>query len=179
MHVFPFFFQVLDFYGGLLRRGVANHPIHPPRIRPCKWINQRLSNSMFRVDEDQLCSYFRKSFVCNRQGHLFNICRTRNDVIRDTNIFVCYLDIAHVQYFNNNQLGYCLQWHPRPGCLVQSSFSQICHTFCAFVGVWVRSDNFRFAFSFPQLRHLQNHDFEQCTPWQVFTCNEMGILIFC
>ena len=29
MHVFPFF-HVLDFYDGLLRRGVASHPIHPP-----------------------------------------------------------------------------------------------------------------------------------------------------
>ena len=28
MHVFPFF-HILDFYGGLLRRGVASHPIHP------------------------------------------------------------------------------------------------------------------------------------------------------
>ena len=34
-HVCISFFHVLDFYGGLLRRGVASHPIHPPWIRPC------------------------------------------------------------------------------------------------------------------------------------------------
>ena len=55
---------------------------------------------MFRVDEDQLCRYFRKNFVCNRQGHLFDSCRTSNEVIQLTNIFGCYLDTAHVQHFN-------------------------------------------------------------------------------
>ena len=33
MHVFPFFY-VLDFYGGLLRRAVVSHPIHPPLDPP-------------------------------------------------------------------------------------------------------------------------------------------------
>ena len=33
MHVFPFF-HVLDYYGGLLRRGVASPPIHPPGSIP-------------------------------------------------------------------------------------------------------------------------------------------------
>ena len=30
IHACISFFYVLDFYGGLLRRGVASHPIHPP-----------------------------------------------------------------------------------------------------------------------------------------------------